>query len=108
MSKKDNGYISIKESRAILKHNVKMMKYYENLKKRKLTESEYTSTMIDENNVIELDNLETSFFTDNGTVKAVNGVTFAIPKNRIVGVVGESGCGKSVLINTILMLNFII
>lgn len=104
MSKKDNGYISIKESRAILKHNVKMMKYYENLKKRKLTESEYTSTMIDENNVIELDNLETSFFTDNGTVKAVNGVTFAIPKNRIVGVVGESGCGKSVTSLSIMQL----
>ena len=51
MSKKNNGYISIKESRAIIKHNVKMMKYYESLKRRKLSESEYTSVMDDENNV---------------------------------------------------------
>ena len=95
-NKKDNGYISIKESRAIIKHNVKQMKYYEKLKTRKLTEEEYTSVMQDENNLIEFDNLETSFFTDNGTVRAVNGVSFSIPKNKIVGVVGESGCGKSV------------
>ncbi|MBE5742649.1 MAG: ABC transporter ATP-binding protein [Clostridiales bacterium] len=104
MSKKNNGYISIKESRAIIKHNVKMMKYYEGLKRRKLEESEYTSVMDDENNVIELDNLETSFFSDNGTVKAVNGVSFAIPKNKIVGVVGESGCGKSVTSLSIMQL----
>ena len=104
MSKKNNGYISIKESRAIIKHNVKMMKYYESQKRRKLAESEYTSVMDDENNVIELDNLETSFFSDNGTVKAVNGVSFAIPKNKIVGVVGESGCGKSVTSLSIMQL----
>ena len=60
--------------------------------------------MQDENNIIELDNLETSFFTDNGTVKAVNGVSFSIPKNKIVGVVGESGCGKSVTSLSIMQL----
>ena len=96
MEKKKSGYISIKESREIQKYNVKQMKYYEALKRRKLAESEYTSVLKDENNVIELENLETCFFSDNGTVKAVNGVTFSIPKNKIVGVVGESGCGKSV------------
>ena len=47
-------------------------------------------------NVVEFDNLHTYFFTDIGTVKAVDGVTFDIPKGRTVGVVGESGCGKSV------------
>lgn len=94
--KKNSAYISIKESRAILKNNIKQMKYYEKLKRRKLDESEYTCTMQDENNILEIDRLETSFFTDNGTVKAVNGVSFSIPKNKIVGVVGESGCGKSV------------
>lgn len=104
MKKKNNGYISIKESRAIQKHNIKQMKYYESLKRRKLSESEYTSIMNDENNVIELDNLETSFFSDNGTVKAVNGVSFSIPKNKIVGVVGESGCGKSVTSLSIMQL----
>ncbi|MBQ8323251.1 MAG: ABC transporter ATP-binding protein [Clostridia bacterium] len=72
------------------------MKYYESLKRRNSEESEYTSVMRDENNILEIDGLETCFFTDNGTVKAVNGVSFDIPKNKIVGVVGESGCGKSV------------
>ena len=71
MKKKNSGYISIKESRAIQKYNVKQMRYYEGLKRRKLTEEEYTSTMRDENNVIEIDNLETCFFSDNGTVKAL-------------------------------------
>ena len=104
MEKKNGGYISIKESREIQKYNVKQMKYYESLKRRKLSESEYTSVMQDENNIIELDNLETSFFTDNGTVKAVNGVSFSIPKNKIVGVVGESGCGKSVTSLSIMQL----
>lgn len=104
MEKKKGGYISIKESREIQKYNVQQMKYYESLKRRKLSESEYTSVMQDENNVIELDNLETSFFTDNGTVKAVNGVSFSIPKNKIVGVVGESGCGKSVTSLSIMQL----
>lgn len=104
MEKKKGGYISIKESREIQKYNVQQMKYYESLKRRKLSESEYTSVMQDENNVIEIDNLETSFFTDNGTVKAVNGVSFSIPKNKIVGVVGESGCGKSVTSLSIMQL----
>ena len=62
MKKNKNGYITIRESRAIQKYNVKQMKYYESLKRRKLQESEYTSVMQDENNVIELDNLETCFF----------------------------------------------
>ena len=104
MAKKDTNYISIKESRAILKHNVKQMRYYEKLKRRKLTESEYTTTMRDENNIIELDRLETCFFTDNGTVMSVNGASFDIPKNKIVGVVGESGCGKSVTSFSIMQL----
>ena len=73
-----------------------MMKYYEKEKRRKKDPSEYTTIMRDENNIIELDNLETCFYTDNGTVMSVNKVSFDIPKNKIVGVVGESGCGKSV------------
>ena len=96
MAKKDNGYISIKESREIIKHNIKQMKYYESLKRLKKEESEYTTSMKSAENIIEIEDLKTCFFTDNGTVMAVNGVSFNIPKNRIVGVVGESGCGKSV------------
>ena len=52
--------------------------------------------MKDDNNVIEFENLHTYFFSDAGVVKAVNGVTFSIPAGSTVGVVGESGCGKSV------------
>ena len=96
MAKKDNGYISIKESRKIIKYNIKMMKYYESLKRAKKEESEYTTSMRNPENIIEIQDLKTCFFTDNGTVMAVNGVSFDIPKNKIVGVVGESGCGKSV------------
>ncbi len=102
--KKKSDYLTIKESRAIIKNNVKQMKYYEALKRRKLDESEYTLEMNDENNIIELDDLHTSFFTDRGTVKSVDGVSFSIPKNKILGVVGESGCGKSVTSLSIMQL----
>ena len=102
--KKKGNYLTIKESRAIIKYNIKQMKYYEALKKKKLSPEEYTSVMKDSNNIVEIDNLQTNFFTDNGTVKSVNGVSFNIPKNKIVGVVGESGCGKSVTSLSIMQL----
>ena len=104
MSKKNSNYLSIKESRKIISYNIKQMKYYESLKKKKMDVSEYTSIMNDENNIIEIDNLQTHFFTDSGTVKSVNGVSFNIPKNKIIGVVGESGCGKSVTSLSIMQL----
>jgi oligopeptide/dipeptide ABC transporter ATP-binding protein len=46
--------------------------------------------------LIELRDLHTYFYTEDGVVKAVDGVTFAIERERTLGVVGESGCGKSV------------
>ena len=102
--KKKGNYLTLKESRAIIKYNIKQMKYYEALKKKNVDPSVFKTTMKDENNIIELDNLQTNFFTDNGTVKSVNGVSFNIPKNKIVGVVGESGCGKSVTSLSIMQL----
>ena len=102
--KKPSNYISIKESRKIIKHNIKQMKYYESLKNRKLKEEDYTSPMNSSDNLIEIDNLKTVFFTDNGTVMSVNGVSFDIPKNKVIGVVGESGCGKSVTSLSIMQL----
>ena len=93
---KPSNYISIKESRAIIKYNIKQMKFYEAKKKRKLSLEEFTTTMKDENNIVEIEGLKTCFFTDNGTNMSVNSVSFNIPKNKIVGVVGESGCGNSV------------
>ncbi|MBP7213395.1 MAG: ABC transporter ATP-binding protein [Anaerolineaceae bacterium] len=52
--------------------------------------------MRDPKNVAEFDDLHCYFFTDIGTVKAVDGVSYDVPQGSTVGVVGESGCGKSV------------
>ena len=93
---KKKHYISAKESRQIAKENSKAIKYYEKRKKRKCNPDEYTTQMTDERNIVEFEDLHTYFFSDAGTVKAVNGVTFSIPAGSTVGVVGESGCGKSV------------
>ena len=96
-TKKKTGYLTLKESRAIQKYNLSQMKAYEKKKRRKnVPEAEYLAEMKDKNNVLEIEDLKTYFFSENGTVKAVDGVSFAIPANSIVGVVGESGCGKSV------------
>jgi oligopeptide/dipeptide ABC transporter ATP-binding protein len=46
--------------------------------------------------LIELVDLKTHFFTDEGVVKALDGVTFSVPRGKTLCVVGESGCGKSV------------
>ncbi len=94
---KDNKhYISRSESRAIAKENSKAIRRFEKLKKRKVNPEEYTCEMKDDANIVEFEDLHTYFFSDAGTVKAVNGVTFSIPAGSTVGVVGESGCGKSV------------
>jgi oligopeptide/dipeptide ABC transporter ATP-binding protein len=47
-------------------------------------------------NVLEVKNLKTWFFTDEGVVKAVDDVSFTVEKGKTLGIVGESGCGKSV------------
>ena len=47
-------------------------------------------------NVLEVKNLKTYFFTDDGIVKAVDDVSFSVEKGKTLGLVGESGCGKSV------------
>lgn len=95
-SDKKKHYISRKESRQIAKENSKAIRRFEKMKKRKARPEEYVTEMKDENNIVEFDDLHTYFFSDAGTVKAVNGVTFSIPAGSTIGVVGESGCGKSV------------
>ena len=54
--------------------------------------------------LIEVDNLQTHFFTREGVVRAVDGVSFAVDKGKTLGVVGESGCGKSVTALSIMRL----
>lgn len=97
-NKKSAGghYLSAKEIRAIAKANAKVMRELEAKKFRKCAESEYLAQMKDPKNILEIDDLHSYFFTDQGVVKAVNGVSFEIPAGSTVGVVGESGCGKSV------------
>lgn len=104
MAKKNSNYLSNKESKQIVRYNVEQMRYYEKEKKRKKDQSEYTTVMKNPNNIIEIDDLVTCFFTDNGTVKSVNHVSFDLPKDKIIGVVGESGCGKSVTSLSIMQL----
>ena len=95
--KKPEGYLSAKDSRRISRQNRKITNVLEKQHKRKhVPESEYLTQMKDPNNTVEFDNLHTYFFTDVGTVKAVDGVSFEVPTGKTVGVVGESGCGKSV------------
>ena len=99
MSKKSNetSYISARESRRISRENQKITKKLDKrLSRKHVPESEYLTQMKDPGNVVEFDNLHTYFFTDVGVAKAVDGVTFNVPVGKTVGIVGESGCGKSV------------
>ncbi len=97
MAKKDSNFISARESRRISRENIKITKKLDKrLKRKHVSEAEYLTKMHDENNVLEFDDLHTYFFTDVGTVKAVDGVSYDVPAGKTVGIVGESGCGKSV------------
>ncbi len=94
---KPEGYLTAKESRKISKENRRITNQFEKARKRRnVPESEYMTTMHNADNAVEFDNLHTYFFTDAGTVKSVDGVSFDVPVGKTVGVVGESGCGKSV------------
>ena len=55
-----------------------------------------------EQNTLVIRHLCTSFFTDRGELKAVNDVSLSVPSGKIVGIVGESGCGKSMLARSIM------
>ena len=90
-------HLSSKESARITRENRRITDAIEKQRKRKnVPESEYLTQMRDPKNVAEFDDLHCYFFTDIGTVKAVDGVSYDVPQGSTVGVVGESGCGKSV------------
>ena len=59
-------------------------------------------TNADADLLLEISNLQTHFFTDEGVVKAVDGVDLSIARGKTLCVVGESGCGKSVMARSIL------
>lgn len=83
--------------REIKKYNAKKYAEYNRKKRRKrVSASEYITDMMSTDNILEFDNLKTYFYTDIGTVKAADGISFQIPRGRTIAVVGESGCGKSV------------
>ena len=54
--------------------------------------------------ILEVDKLSTTFRTDNGKMKAIDGMEFCVNKGEILGIVGESGCGKSVTSQSIMRL----
>ncbi len=106
MAKKHaEGYLSARESRRISRQNRKITNKFEKQHKRKhVHESEYTTRMDDNANVLEIRDLKTYFFTDVGTAKAVDGISFNVPAGKTIGIVGESGCGKSVTSLSIMQL----
>ena len=55
-------------------------------------------------NILEVRNLRTHFYTEDGVLKAVDGVDFTIPAHKTVGIIGESGSGKSVTARTIMQI----
>ncbi len=57
-----------------------------------------------DDNILEVDKLITSFETDRGLLRAVDQVSFSVPEGKTVGIVGESGCGKSVTAMSIVRL----
>ncbi|GAB3711495.1 hypothetical protein GCM10027590_04710 [Nocardiopsis nanhaiensis] len=55
-------------------------------------------------NVLEVKDLRTSFATEDGTVTAVDGISFTVARGEVLGIVGESGCGKSVTAESVMRL----
>ena len=58
--------------------------------------------MGEEQNVLEIKELKSYFYTEKGVARAVDGVNITIPKGKIIGLVGESGCGKSMTARSIM------
>lgn len=92
---KDSHYISRDESKNIAIENARAIKQLQK-RNKDYTRADYVTEMKNPANIVEFEDLHTYFYTDRGVVKAVNGVSFEIPEGSTVGVVGESGCGKSV------------
>jgi len=62
------------------------------------------ATLADSNTILEIKDLKTYFFLESGTVRAVDGVNFSLSRKTTLGLVGESGCGKSITAMSIMRL----
>jgi peptide/nickel transport system ATP-binding protein len=74
----------------------KYREYYRTKQYRQRPESEWRTVMKGADTILEVEDLRTCFYTPNGTVAAVDGISFNVGRGKVVGIVGESGCGKSV------------
>ena len=86
---KNPNLLTLKESREIIKNNLREMKRLEKIKRQKKTPDQFTTVMKSNDNILEIEDLETYFYTDNGVVRSVNNISFEVPKDSIVGLVGE-------------------
>lgn len=69
-----------------------------------MPETNVTANKEPQETLIEVQNLKSHFFTESGVVKAVDGLNMTIKRGRVLGVVGESGCGKSITAQSIMRL----
>ncbi|MDR2759854.1 MAG: ABC transporter ATP-binding protein [Spirochaetaceae bacterium] len=59
-------------------------------------ESEWSTAMKGDDTILEVEDLRTCFYTSSATIPAVDGISFSVGRGKVIGIVGESGCGKSV------------
>jgi len=71
------------------------------LRKRRATTDRFADAPLD-GALLDVDEIKTGFKTERGLVRAVDGVSFSLERGKTVGIVGESGCGKSVLSRSIM------
>src|SRR3954453_15802093 len=66
--------------------------------------TELNATHVDSDAILTIDNLKTYFFVEDSVIKSVNGISLALRRNQTLGLVGESGCGKSITATSIMRL----